>query len=197
MEQGIVITGSRNDILEHINQAEYGAHYLLIHPGLRVLREIYSSYVKTQLQHKNEIVFILPHYETADSVRKVLSEGFGAEPNRINIRKYENEGSLIIIDSIKGHFGSDDLTTFVKQLVKKAEGSGKKGVSMFADGGSFFHFKKLQELVEHEMSMPSKFDMNLKRFCVLDRKDFDILEEEQRQKLVKHHGKGLTVVKSE
>jgi hypothetical protein len=108
-----------------------------------------------------------------------LSEGFGAEPNRINIRKYENEGSLIIIDSIKGHFGSDDLTTFVKQLVKKAEGSGKKSVSMFADGGSFFHFKKLQEIVEHEMSMPSKFDMNLKRFCVLDRKDFDILEEEE------------------
>jgi hypothetical protein len=36
MEQGLVITGSRNEILEHINQAEYGAHYLLIHPGLRV-----------------------------------------------------------------------------------------------------------------------------------------------------------------
>src|SRR5919197_6634589 len=109
MEQDLLITGSTNDILEHINQAEYGAHYLLLHPGLKVLREIYSSYVKTQLLHKNEIVFILPHYETADNVRKALSEGFGAEPNRIDIRKYENEGSLIILDSIKGHFGSDDL----------------------------------------------------------------------------------------
>ena len=126
-----------------------------------------------------------------------MSEGFGAEPNRIDIRKYENEGSLIVMDSMKGHFGSDDLTTFVNQLVKKAESSGKNGVSILADGGPFFHLHKLQELIEHEMSMPSKFDINLKRFCVFDRKDFDILEEEQRQKLVKHHGKGLTVVKSE
>jgi hypothetical protein len=51
------------------------------------------------------------------------------------------------MDSIKGYFGSEknyddeniDLTEFVKQLVKKAESSGKKGVSVFADLGSFYH----------------------------------------------------------
>jgi Cft2 family RNA processing exonuclease len=146
--QNLLITGSTKDILKQINQAEYGAHYLLIYSEPRILREIYSRYVKTQLEGNNEIVLIIPHYETADNVRKVLSEGFfGKEKaNSIDIRKYENEGSFIVIDSVKGHFGSDDLTTFVKQLSEVAQSSGKNGVSMFTDGGSFFHLNKLYQL---------------------------------------------------
>jgi Cft2 family RNA processing exonuclease len=193
--RNLLITGSTKDILKQINQAEYGAHYLLIYSELMMLREIYSRYVKTQLEKNNEIVLILPHYETADNVRKVLSEGFfGKEKaNGIDVRKYENDGSIIVIDSVKGHFGSDDLTTFVKQLSEVAQSSGKNGVSMFTDAGSFFHLHKLQELIEHEMSMPSKFDINLKRFCMFHRQDFRILADEQKQKLVKHHGKGLMI----
>jgi Cft2 family RNA processing exonuclease len=194
--QNLLITGSANDIVKQINQAEYGAHYLLIYSELRMLREIYSRYVKTQLEKNNEIVLILPHHETADNVRKVLSEGFFGKVkanSNIDIRKYENEGSFIVIDSVKGHFGSDDLTTFVKRLSELAQSSGKNGVSMFTDGGSFFHLNKLQELIEHEMSMPSKFDINLKRFCMFHRQDFRILADEQKQKLVKHHGKGLMI----
>jgi hypothetical protein len=87
----------------------------------------------------------------------------------IDVKKYENEGSLIIMDSLKGHFdfGSDDPAAFAKQLVKRAESLDKKnGVSIIDDAGSFFHLKKLDKLIEHEMSMPSKFDINLKRFCV-------------------------------
>ncbi len=50
--------------------------------------------------------------------------------NIIDVGKHEKEGSLIIMDSVKGYFGSDnnynntDLTEFVKQLVKKAESTG-------------------------------------------------------------------------
>jgi hypothetical protein len=41
--------------------------------------------------------------------------------------------------------------------------------------------------MEHELSMPSQFDINLKRLCVFHKQDFNRLTEEQRQKLVKHH----------
>jgi hypothetical protein len=63
-----------NDALDQINQAEYGAHYLIIYPDLFTLSELYSNYVQKQIEENNEIVLINLFYETTDSVRKVLSE---------------------------------------------------------------------------------------------------------------------------
>jgi MEDS: MEthanogen/methylotroph, DcmR Sensory domain len=211
-----LITCSRNDFLEHINKAEYGAHYLLIHPELRTLRKIYSRYVKKQLEEENEIVLIVSYYETADSVRQILSSPTGnlQNNNSIDVRKYENEGSLIIMDSLKAYFGldSDDdnhdaddkndnvrpnkdiIITFLKQLIEKAESSGKNGVSVFADIASFYHYNNsVDKLVEYELSLPRKYHgMKMKGFCVYHKADFEKrLTEEQRQKLLTHHGKGL------
>jgi len=103
------------------------------------------------------------------------------------IKKYED--SLIVMDSLKGHFDSSDLRVFVEELVKRAQ----NGVLVIADAGQFFHLNKTDKLIEHELSMPSRFDINLKRFCVFHRKDFNILTEGQRQKLVNHHGQVLMV----
>jgi hypothetical protein len=197
--ENLIIDCHVNDALKQINQSEYGAHYLLIYPELRVLRELYTQYIKTQLEHENKIVLMLPHYETADNLRKILSEDFFATEkadntyaSSIDIKRYEDENSFIVMDSLR-HFGSTNPTAFVKQLVKKAESSAKSGVSIIADAGSFFHIKNLDKLIEHELSMPSKFDVRLNRFCVFHRQDFNILTEEQRQKLVKHHGKALEI----
>jgi len=210
-----LINCSRNDFLEHINNAEYGAHYLLIHPELRTLRKIYSRYVKKQLEEENEIVLIISYYETADSVRQILSSSTSnlQNNNSIDVRKYENEGSLIIMDSLKAYFGldSDDdndddkngnwrrpnkdiIITFLKQLIEKAESSGKNCVSVFADIASFYHYNNsVDKLVEYELSLPRKYHgMKMKGFCVYHKADFDKrLTEEQRQKLLTHHGKGL------
>jgi hypothetical protein len=60
-----------DDALDQINQSEDGAHHLIIYPELRVLKELYTKYIKTQLEHENKIVLILPHYETADNLRKI------------------------------------------------------------------------------------------------------------------------------
>ena len=215
-----LITGSNNEILEHLNQAEYGVHSILVYPNVETLRETYSRYVKSQLEDNNEIVLLLPYYETANKVRKTLSEGFvnvaesvgnDADANNTNsnsiidVGKYEKEGSLIIMDSVKGYFDSDnnnynntDLTEFVKQLVKKAESKGKNGVSVFADLGSFYHYhhsKTADKLVEYELSLPSKFDgMKLKAFCIYHKEDIDKrFTEEQKQKLLDHHAKALMI----
>ena len=216
MEQDLPITGSTNDIFEQINQAEYGAHYLVIYPELVMLRDIYSRYVKTHLENNDEIVLITSYYETIDSVRQNLSSQISANNDSIDIRKYENEGSLIIMDSVKGYFGLDDdddddddklphkdgILTFLKQLVKGAESSGKNGVCVFADIGSFYHYhssngnNSVDQLVEYELSLPSKYDMKLKGFCIYHKTDFDKrLAEEQKQKLLNHHGKALLTIK--
>jgi len=217
-----LITGSDNEILGHLINVDYGSHSILVYPNIETLRETYSRYAKSQLEDNNEIVLILPYYETADKVRKTLSEGVvnniadddddttaainDTKTNSIiDVRKYEKEGSLMIVDSVKGYFGSDSnyegkdrLMSFFKQLVKKAESLGKNGVSVIADLGSFYHYQSnnaTEKLFEHELSLPSKFDgMKFKGFCAYHKADFDRrFTEEQKQKLLDHHSKALMI----
>src|SRR5919198_2072186 len=95
---------------EALRQADYGSHYLIIYPGLTVLRQIYSLYIKNQLEENNELIFVIPYYETTDKVRYILNEKINDNNNsRINVdvRKYEKEGSLVIIDSVRAYFKSN------------------------------------------------------------------------------------------
>jgi hypothetical protein len=88
-----------NRALSQINQAEYGAHYILIYPDLFTLRELYSNYIQKQIEENNEMILINPFYETTDSVRQILSK------KGVNVSKYEREKVLVIIDSLKEYFG--------------------------------------------------------------------------------------------
>ena len=153
-----------------------------------------------QLEDNNEIVLILPYYETTEMVRSILS---GENDNSIgssiiDVRKYEKEGSLMIIDSAKAYFGSDtDLMSFIGKLSKQAQNSGKSGISVIADLASFYFHNGIDKLIEYEMSLPTKYDdeMKLKGFCFYHQEDFDKrLSKEQKQKLLEHHGKHLMVV---
>jgi hypothetical protein len=197
---GNPISGNSDDLLKQLRQAEFGAHYIIVYHNMMTLRQIYSGYINAQLEDNNEIVLILPYYETTEMVRSVLS---GENDNSkggsiIDVRKYEKEGSLIIIDSVKAYFGSDtDLMSFVKKLSKQAQNSGKNGISVIADLASFYFYNGIDKLIEYEMSLPTKYDdeMKLKGFCLYHQEDFDKrLSKEQRQKLLEHHGKNLMVV---
>jgi len=197
---GNPISGNTDDLLKQLRQAEFGAHYIIVYHNMMTLRQIYSGYINAQLEDNNEIVLILPYYETTEMVRSVLS---GENDNSkggsiIDVRRYEKEGSLIIIDSVKAYFGSDtDLMSFVKKLSKQAQNSGKNGISVIADLASFYFYNGIDKLIEYEMSLPTKYDdeMKLKGFCLYHQEDFDKrLSKEQRQKLLEHHGKNLMVV---
>jgi hypothetical protein len=193
------INGNSNDILKQLRQAEYGAHYIIVYYDMMTLRQIYTGYIKTQLEYNNELVLILPYYETTETVRSVLSENhIGNGGNIIDVRKYEKEGSLIIIDSAEAYFTSDNnLMSFVEKLTKQAQTSGKKGISVIADLASFYYFNRIDKLIEYEMSLPTKYDdnMKLKGFCFYHQVDFDRrLTEQQKQMLLEHHGKNLMVV---
>jgi len=166
---------------------------------MNTLRNIYSYYAKIKLEYNNEIVLILPYYETTEMVRSILSgENKNNQSNIIDVRKYEKEGSLIIIDSVKAYFGSDiDLMSFVARLAKKAQNSGKNGIAVISDLASFYYYDQIDKLIEYEMSLPTKYDdeMKLKGFCFYHQEDFDKrFSKEQKQKLLEHHGKHLMVV---
>jgi hypothetical protein len=193
------INGNRSDVLEQLRQAEYGAHYIIVYDNMMTLRQIYSGYIKTQIEDNNELVLILPYYETTETVRSILSENNSSNGGSIiDVRKYEKEGSLMIIDAAEAYFSSDtDLMSFVEKLAKQAQSSGKEGISVIADLASFYHFNRIDKLIEYEMSLPSKYDdkMKLKGFCFYHQEDFDRrLSKEAKQNLLEHHDKALIVV---
>jgi hypothetical protein len=53
-------------------------------------KRMYSQYAKRRLEN-NEVVILLPYYETTDGVREVLSK------NRINAKMRESQGFLLLL----------------------------------------------------------------------------------------------------
>jgi hypothetical protein len=177
------------DILEKLKRARQGSHYIIVYSDLSNLRKIYSQHIKRQIEEKKEIVLILPHHETTDMVRYVLSE-----LTKIDVRKYEKQNSLLIINSARAYFGSIDLVSFVKSLVNYADQIGKNGVSILADMGAFFHYDKLDHLIEYETSLPRRSDIKAKGFCLYNEDDFNWrLSRIQKKKLLEHHGRELLI----
>ena len=110
-----------------MKRARQGSHYIIVYRDLLSLRKIYSQHTQRQIEEKNEIVLILPHYETPDMVRYVLSR-----MAKIDVRKYEKQVSLLNIDSARAYFGSSiDIVSFVKSIVNYADQIGKNGVTVW------------------------------------------------------------------
>jgi len=192
---GGVKKGIRNyhldDAIDQINQSEYGAHYMIIYPNLDTLREIYSNYAHKQIKENNEIVLLNPFYETTDSVRQVLSEQH--DRGMDDVSKLEKEESLIIADALEEYLGDQPLM-YVKKSLENYAKMGKNGVSVLADLGAYPHKSMHSDLVDYELSLPTKYNVQMKGFCLYHQKDFDKLSDEQQQKLIEHHGKALSIM---
>jgi hypothetical protein len=187
-EEKGVFSGDAAKTAQELHKSEFGAHYLVVYPDLVTFREMYSHYVKAALK-ENEIVILLPFYETVNNVRQILSEDSAC----IDVRKYEKEQSLLIADSLKMYLGSQDgFMSFLKQTVEYAKKSGKAGVSVMGDMGAFFYSQNYRgNLLSYEMTLPSKFEgMKLKGFCLYHNWDFNRrLSKKETQRLLHHHGR--------
>jgi hypothetical protein len=197
MRQNLVMNCHVNDALEQVDQAEYGAHYMIIYPDLDTLRDLYSNYIGKHIEEYNEIVLINPFYETTDSVRQVLSR----YNNRgLDVSRYEKEKVLIIADALERYFGDQqqqiDDKSFKMSLVNHAKQIGKNGLSVIADLGAYAHKSKYKDLVDYELSLPTKYDYDIamKGFCLYHQKDFDKFSEDQKQKLIEHHGRTIKII---
>lgn len=134
----------------------------------------------------NELIQIMPFYETENSVREILSKNQVVSPD---VAKQE-EKSLIIVDSLRGYFDHDTAESIwktIQERVKYAEKLGKKGISMLGDVGAFLFKQRTQTLLEYESYLPSKFDSNLKVICMYHQKDFGKMSKDFQQKIVDSH----------
>ena len=188
-------------VIKQLRQADFGSHYIVIYPNLAILREIYSNYALTQIEENNEIVVLIPYYETTDSVRSVLQKSMNSSSNSTNtsnakkIRKYEKQNRLVIIDSVKAYFTLKmGLESFIQNLVEHAKSTGRNGVSVITDAGSYSLFEIRDSLVEYELNLPSHYnDLPLKRFCIYNQAELNTFPEEKKQKLLKHHTINIVV----
>jgi hypothetical protein len=174
---------------QELHKSEFGSHFLVIYHDLDTFRELYSLYAKAALKD-NEIVVILPFYETVNNIRSILSEDSAC----IDVGRYEKEQSLLIIDSLKSYFGSQEgLMPFVKKIVEFAKVSGRSGVSVIGDMGPFFYYGKDDGLLHYETTtLPTRFEgINLKGICTYHRQDFKKFSEKEKGMLLNHHGKTL------
>jgi hypothetical protein len=157
------------------------------------LSNAHFNYVHKQIKENKEIVLVNPFYETTDSVRQILSEKY--DHGMDDVSKFEKEESLMIADALEEYLGDQPLI-YVKKCLENYAKVGKNGVSVLADLGAYPHKSKYKDLVDYELSLPTKYDVQMKGFCLYHQKDFNKFSEEQQQKLIEHHGKALRIVES-
>ena len=93
-----IFYGCTEERSKELWRSEIGSQFLVEYPNLPTLREMYSLYTKSAL--------------------RILSE----DSDCIDVSKCEKEQALLVIDSLKGYFGSKDgLMPFVKQTVDYAK----------------------------------------------------------------------------
>jgi hypothetical protein len=114
------------------------------------------------------------------------------------VSKYEKEKALTISDSLERYFGDQQLDdkSFKMNLVNYAKQIGRNGLSILGDIGAYPHKSKYKDLIDYESSLPTKYDdVALNGFCLYHQKDFDNFSDEQKQKLIEHHGKAIEMIK--
>lgn len=219
-----------NEALDALKQSQPGTHCLMVYPDTATLRAIYSLYTKVLLEDNNEIVLILSYYDTTNMVRSVLSgnnvydDGTSSSLvgySGVYVSKYEREGSLIIKDSLNGHFGSPkeqknnyqldvsdnkralDLMAFLDVLFKHAQRRRKDCVTVLSDMGSFYHYNgydhHAQRLVSYEKTEPTKYaSRKLKWFCLYHQRDFEKrFNQEQQATLLDCHSRNIMLVNAD
>jgi hypothetical protein len=187
---------SKNAAKSLLKLESTGIHCLVIYRDLNTCREFYSFYIQKIIDNEDEIVQIAPFYETEESVRYTLTHSHHNRARNLNKIEKVNKKSLIILDSLEKYlsqYDTKDEYEAIQQLVKYAKRLGKKRVSILGDSGAFFFKKKVQQLIEYELSLPTHFEYDVKGICLYHQKDFDILPEKARQKLVNHHEKAIII----
>src|SRR5215212_7290520 len=154
------------EILNSLLNTTIGIHQIVVYPNVEILRETYFHYIKRLLEDNNEMVIFLPYYESAESVKKILSS-FSIQSNNeddkkgnnqknsssIDVKRYTHNGSLVIIDSQKAfpNVEGETTTTMSHQLDKYNNNSNNSISHNYNDNFSSLirmslsHVKKLKK----------------------------------------------------
>ena len=182
-------------------EIEEGENGIVVYPNLQSFRQIYTQFVKGQLEKADEllmprIILIATFYETIDSIKHHLS-AVGVQ----NVQSLIGNGSLLIIDSFSSYYPDiDGMKKLVTTLSDRARKEGRDGVTAIVDMGFFFMFGgdgRATELINYEASLAPKTEgYNVKGFSCYHGGNFSTLKQNQKKELVQKGKKLLDVIES-
>lgn len=188
MEKDSLRNIDRNDIVERIMNSKFGEHNIVLYSDIRTLPCLYSKYSKKSLESSNEIILILPHYQSITNIVQSLTN------SGIDIDKSKKEGSIVVVESKKGYYSLTDefvgIMIMVEMLLQRAKKLNKSGVTVISDMGLFFHLNRIENLIKWETELSSSiYATKVRILCNYSETDFGKLDDHQRKHLIDHHSK--------
>jgi hypothetical protein len=157
---------SIKEILKLLESIE-GERYVVVYRDQDDFRKVYSQHAKRQIEN-NEMVIVLPYYETTDRTRAALNQA------GINVRAQESSCFLVVMDSYAAFLGfQQDNELFFSRLASHAIVSKKSGICIIADMGAFFLIDRVAEIAAGRV--------RVRGFCTYHQRDFEKLSEGQRK----------------
>lgn len=203
------------EILSSLTRTIAGSHIIFVYPDLEILRQVYTNYIKNQLD-SNQIVLMVPYYETVNNVKAVLSRFRDKREGKIDVDTHIEEGSLLILDSnevffnhkTKGRQFDNDtnltnnggsLTSLMRMIQSHRRKIAKEGITILVDLGSFFSNANVGYLLKYEKSIPQFFKENtLKQVCLYHQRDFDSkFDNSTKAQLLDEHGKTVLMLNAQ
>ena len=117
----------------------------------------------------------------------------------IDAARYENNGTMVIVDSEKAYQPNleesekYDINILINMIINQVKVLDKEGITSVSDLGTFILNKRIADLLSYELSMPVRFDSNVRSFCFYHRDDFNALQEEEKKRICGHHLNNLIV----
>jgi hypothetical protein len=172
--------------LKQLAQVQFGEHNILVYEDTAAFRQIYSNYARKRLD-SNEIVLLLPYFESVDSVKFYLQEA------GIDVDQCSRDGSLAIVDSVDQFFGEGkDFLYFLSILEKKAKEKGKEGISVIADMDAFYQVYDEERLIKYETSIKPRTEAKYSSLlCSYQKDNFRRLSKSAKETILKQHYRKL------
>jgi hypothetical protein len=98
MEKDNLRNQDRNQILQSIMNSKFGQHNIVLYSDVSTLSYLYLDYSKRSSESSNEIVLILPHYQSITDVLHILKK------NGIDTDRTKKEGSIVVVESKKAYY---------------------------------------------------------------------------------------------
>jgi hypothetical protein len=117
----------------------------------------------------------------------------------INATRYENDGTIVILDSETAYNPNLDksekfnINTLTSMMIKQVRARDRKGIALLSDLGTFILNNRIADLISYELSMHVRFDSNVRPFCFYHKDDFNVLQEEERKRICCRHMNNLVV----
>jgi hypothetical protein len=188
-----IVNADPGTVLNTIKASNYGDHNLVVYPCMSQFEEFYVECCKDSLLERNELFILVTYYQQVSAVRKRL------HLSGIDAARYENDGTLVILDSETAYqpnlqeSARYNIIILTTMLTKQVRARDKKGITLLSDLGTFILNNRISDLLSHELSMPTRFDSNIRPVCFYHKGDFNVLPEEEKRRICSHHLNNLIV----